>query len=114
MAYNNTASVGKLTCTDYLDFGTRQIRVGLASLTKIDSNHMGVKIKVFEKDDNNDFRMVQNFRMGEANFSQFKQLRNQLVLEGKKFSKEEDFSTVLLSTVSKDIDEQLKLFCPAR
>ena len=109
MAYNTIASVGKLTLTDYMDFAKRQNRVGLASLTRNDSNHLDVKLKVCEKDDNKDFRMLRNFRIGEADFSQFKQLRNQLVLAAKNFRNEGNFATVLLPTMSKYMNEQLKL-----
>ena len=38
MAYNTTASLDKLTCTDYVDFGKCQDRFGLVSCFKNDSN----------------------------------------------------------------------------
>ena len=79
MAYNTTASLDKLTCTDYVDFGKCQDRFGRFSWCKNDSNYLDVKLKVFKKDDNKEFQLVQNLTMGEADFNQFMQLRNQLV-----------------------------------
>ena len=61
-----TASLDKLTCTDYRDFGKCQYRFGQSSRSKNDSNYLDVKLKVFKKDDNKEFRLVQNLQMGEA------------------------------------------------
>ena len=47
--------------------------------------------------------------MGEADFNQFMRLRNQLVISAENFTREENFSPVLLPTLSKDMNEQLKL-----
>ena len=69
MAYNTTASLDKLTCTDYVDFGKCQDRFGLFSWSKNDSNYLDVKLKVFRKDDKKEFRLVQNLTMGEADFN---------------------------------------------
>ena len=52
MAYNTTASLDKVTCTDYVDFGNCQDRFGRFSWSKNDSNYLDVKLKVFKKDDN--------------------------------------------------------------
>ena len=70
IAYNTTASLDKLTCTDYVDFGKCQDRFGRFSWSKNDSNYLDVKLKVFKKDDNKEFRLVQNLTMREADFSQ--------------------------------------------
>ena len=109
MAYNTTASLDKLTCTDYVDFRKNQDRFGRFSFSKIDSNYLDVKLKFFKKDDNKEFRLVQNLTTGEADFNQFMQLRNQLVLAAENFAREENFFSVLTPTMSKDMDEQLKL-----
>ena len=53
MTYNTTASLDKLTCTDYVDFGKCQDRFGRWS--KNDSNYLDVKLKVFKKDENKEF-----------------------------------------------------------
>ena len=53
--------------------------------------------------------MVQNFTMGEAGFNQFIPLRNQLVNVAEIFAREENLTPVLIPTMSKDMDEQLKL-----
>ena len=47
--------------------------------------------------------------MGEAGFNQFIRLRNQLVIAAEIFVREENLSSVLIPTKSKDLDEQLKL-----
>ena len=77
--------------------------------SKTDSNYLDVKLKVFKKDDNKEFRLVQNLTMGEADFNQFTRLRKQLVNAAEKFDREESLSPVLLPEMSKDMDEQLKL-----
>ena len=47
--------------------------------------------------------------MGEANFNQFRRLRNQLVNVAENFAREENSTPVLIPTMSKDMDEKLKL-----
>ena len=47
--------------------------------------------------------------MGEANFNQFLRLKNQLVNAAQNFAREENLTRVLIYTLSKDMDEQLKL-----
>ena len=78
-------------------------------LSRNDSNYLDVKLKVFKKDDNKEFRLVQNLTMGEADFNQFMRLKNQLVNASGNFAREENLSPVLIPTMSKDMDEQLKL-----
>ena len=109
MAYNTTASLDKLTCTDYVDFGKCKDRFGQFSWSKNDSNYLDVKLKVFRKDDKKEFRLVQNLTMGETDFNQFMRLRNQLVNAAENFAREENLTPVLIPTMSKDIDEQLEL-----
>ena len=99
----------KLTCTDYVDFGKCQDRFGQFSLSKNDSDYLDVKFKVFRKDDKKEFRLVQNLTMGEADFNQFMKLKNHLVNAGENFAREENLTPVLIPTMSKDMDEQLKL-----
>ena len=69
MTYNTTASLEKLTCTAYVEFGKCQDRFGRFSWTKNDSNYLVVKLKVFRKDDKKEFRLAQNLTMGEADFN---------------------------------------------
>ena len=47
--------------------------------------------------------------MGETDFNQFIRQRNQLVVAADNILTEQNLSPVLQSTLSKDIDEQLKL-----
>ena len=63
MAYNNTASLDNLTCTDYVDFSKCQDRFGQFCWSKNDSNYLELKLKIFKKDDNNEFPLVQNLTM---------------------------------------------------
>ena len=76
MAHNNTDSLDKLICTDYVDFGKHQDRFGRISWSKNDSNYLDIKLKLFKREDKNAvFRLRQNFTMGEADFSQFMRQR---------------------------------------
>ena len=109
MAYNTTASLDKLTCTDYVDFGKCQDRLGRFSWSKNDSNYLDVKLKAFGKDEKKEFRLVQNLTMGEADFNQFMQLRYQLVNAAENFAREGNLTAVLIPTMSRDMGEQLKL-----
>ena len=109
MAYNTTASLDKLTCTDYVDFGKCQDRFGRFSWSKNDSNYLDEKLKLFRKDDGKEFRLVQNLTMGEADFNQFMRLGNQLVNAAENFAIEENLNPVLIPTRSRDIHEPLKL-----
>ena len=73
------------------------------------SNYLDVKLKVFEKGDNKEIRLVQNLTMGEAECNRFLRLRNHLVNAAEKFAREESLNPVLVPKMSGDMDEQLKL-----
>ena len=92
IAHSNTASLDKLTCTDYKEFGKNQDRFGQFSWSKIDSNYLDVQLKVFKREDNKDFRLVQNPTMEEADFNHFTGLENQLVIAAENFAREENLS----------------------
>ena len=110
MAYNTTASLDKLTCTDYVDFGKSSDRFGRFPWTKNNSHYLDIKLKVFKREDKNaEFRLRQNLSMGEADFTQFIRQRKQLVVAADIFLREQNLSPVLQSTLSKDMEEQLKL-----
>ena len=110
MAYNTTETLDKLACTDYVDFGKSQDRIGRFSWSKTDSNYLDIKLKVFKREEENaEFRLRQNFSMGEAGFNQFVRQRNQLVVAADIFLREENLSPVLQSSLCKDMEEQLKL-----
>ena len=110
MAYNTTAALDKLTCTDYVNFGKRSDRFGQFCWTKDDSNYLDLKLKVFKREDKNaEFWLRQNFSMGEADFNQFIRQRNQLVVAADNFLREQILYPVLQSALSKDMEEQLKL-----
>ena len=110
MAYNTTGSLDKQTCTDYVNFCKSQDRFGRFSWTEKDSTYLGIKVKVFKREDKNtDFWLKQNLSMGEADFNQFIWQRNQLVVAADNFFGERSLSPVLQYSLSKDMDEQLKL-----
>ena len=110
MAYNTTASLDKLTCTDYVDFGKSSDSFGRFAWTKNDSNYLDFKQKVFKREDKNaEFWPRQNLSVGGADFNQFIRQRNQLVVAADNFLREQNLSPVLQSTLSKDMEEQLKL-----
>ena len=71
MAYNTTASMDKPTCTDYVDFGICHDRFGRFPRSKKRSSYLDAELKVFMRDDNRDFRLVQNHTMGDADIMQF-------------------------------------------
>ena len=98
-----------LTCTDYLDYGKCQDRFWHFSWSENVSNYLNVKLKVFKKDNNKEFRLVQNLIMEEANLNPFMRLRNQRVNAKKHFATEEILTPVLTPTMSRDFDKQLKL-----
>ena len=68
-----------------------------------------MKLKVFKKDENKQFRLAQNLTMGKTDFNQFIRLKNQLVVAGRDFSKEENLPPVQVKLLAKDMEEQLKL-----
>ena len=68
-----------------------------------------VRLNLFQKDDNKGFRLAQKLTMGEADFNQFMRLRNQLVNAAEKIDREENLTPDLMPTMSKGMDEQLKL-----
>ena len=104
MAYNATASLDKLTCTDYVDFGKSSDRFVRFAWTKNDSNYLDNKIKVFKREDKNaEFQPRQNLSMGEADLNQFIRQKNQLVFAADNFLREQNLSPVLQSTLSKDM-----------
>ena len=109
MAFNITDSLDKITCTDYVDFGKCQDRFEQFFWSKNDPNQLDVSLKRFEKDGNKEFRLVQTLTTGEEDFNQFTRLMNQLVNAAENFAREENLSPVLITTLSKDMDEQHKL-----
>ena len=109
MAYNNTASLDKLTCTDYVDFGKCQDKCGQFFWSKNGSNYLDENLKAYKKNDSKEFRLVQIFTMGEADFNQLMQLRIELVIAAGNFGRGENLPHCLIPTVSQDMDEQLKL-----
>ena len=54
----------KLTCNNYVDFGKRRDKFVQFIVFENCSNYMDVNFKVFQKDHNKDFWLVQNLTMG--------------------------------------------------
>ena len=108
MAYNTTASLDELTCTDYVDIAKCQ-DMWTIFLVQNDSHYLDIELKVLKRDDNRDFCLTESLTIGEADFNQFMRLRDQLVSAAENFAREENFSLVPIPTKSKNMDEQLKL-----
>ena len=68
-----------------------------------------MKLKVFKRDENKQFRLAQNLTKGEPDFNHFIRVRNQLVNAVREFSKEENLAPVQVKLPKKDMEEQLKL-----
>ena len=110
MTYNTTETLDKLAYTDYVDSGENQDRFGRLSWSKNDSNYLDIKLKLFKREDKNaEFQLRQNLSMGEADFNHFIRQRSQLVVAADNFLREQSLLPVLQSTLSKDMEEQLKL-----
>ena len=92
-----------------MDFGKCQDSFGNFFWFKNDSNYLDVKLKILKKDDNKEFRLVQNLTMGEAVFNQLMKLKNQPVKVAENFAREENLTPVLIPKMSRDLDEQLEL-----
>ena len=73
------------------------------------SLYLEVKLKVSKKGYNKSFQLVQNVTMAEANSNQFMRLWGQLVVAAENFSGKQNLTPVLIPTMSKEMDEQLKL-----
>ena len=71
--------------------------------------YLDVKLNVFKKDDNKQFQLVQSYPKGDADSDQFMRLRDRLIIAAEKFGTGEIFTSVLIPTLSKDLDEQLIL-----
>ena len=105
------ASLDKLTCTDYVDFGKNEDRFGRLSWSqteKNDTKYIEIQLKVFRKDINGEFRKHQQITLGESDFKQLLLLRNQIVFATADFAKDEKLQPVVTAPLSKDLDEQLK------
>ena len=108
MTYNTTATLDKLARTDYVDFGKCQDRLGRISWSKNSFDYVDVKLNVFNRDKNKQFRRAQNLTMGEADFIQFTGERNQLLVAIRDLSKEENLPPVQVKLLAKNLEEQLK------
>ena len=71
--------------------------------------YLDVKLEIFKKNDNKEFRLVESLTMGEAEFKQFMRLRSPQVIVAKNFAREVKLSPVGIPTMSKYMDERLKL-----
>ena len=109
MAFNTTSSLNSLICNKFVDFGKWKDSFGQFSWSKNDSNYLDVKLELFKMYDNRDLHLVLNFTMGDSIVNQFMRLRSQLALEAENFGREKNSSTVVITTMSKDLEEHFKL-----
>ena len=93
-----------------MDFGKCQDSFEWFSRTKGDSNCLDIKLKLFKRESKNaEIRLRQNFTKGETDFNQFIRRTNQLIVAGDNFVGKQNLLPVFQSTLSKDMEEQLKL-----
>ena len=109
MANNTTATLDKLACTNYWEFGKCQDRFGRISWSKKSLDDLDVTLKVFEKDENAEFHLAQKMTMGETEFNQFIRLRVRLFVTVRQFSKEENLPPLQVKLLAEDMGEQLIL-----
>ena len=111
MIFNITSALDKTSWTDYVDLGKNADRYARNSLSQIEKdNHkyLDIQLKVFRKDDKWDFYRYQQIKLGVFDFKQLLCLRNPIALAVREFSTDETLKEVATSTLSKDLDEQLK------
>ena len=75
--------------------------------SKYDSSCLNKQLEVFKQNDNKEFRQVQNLTVGD--FNKIMRLRNLLAIAAENIAREENLSTVLIPTLSKNKDEHFKL-----
>ena len=109
MAYNTTASLDKVTCTDHVVFRKNRFRLGRIFWSKADSYYLVGRPKVVRKNDNRDFLLVRNQTIREADIHQFMRLKNNLVPATKTFGRDQNLSPLELTTIFNDLEDQLKL-----
>ena len=68
MADNVTASMEKLSCTDYVDLVKSEARFGQFSVSKDDSEKLDVLLKLLKINGNLDFRLIQDITMRWSEF----------------------------------------------
>ena len=90
MADITAASLDKLSCTKFSDFGKRQNHLHRSSWSNLDSNFLDIMLKVFKKDDNTGFQLAEKHPRLKTYFDHFLGLRNQLILAEENFSGEEN------------------------
>ena len=77
--------------------------------SKNDSIYLDFKPKISKNDDNSDVCLVLNLKTGEAKLEKIRQLRNQRAIAAENSGRKEILSPVLIPTMSKIVDQQLKL-----
>ena len=91
-----------------VDLGKCQDRFGRISWSENSFNYWDVELNVFKRDENKQFRLARNLKMGEADFNEFIRLRSQLVNAVRDFCTEENLPPVQMKLLAKDMEEQLK------
>ena len=109
MADNTTAYFGQLTCTDKVNFSKSRNRCVQPSLYKRDSNYLDVKLN-FSRRWEQRFSTGTKSSMREAHFIHFNmRLAKQVFYAAKNFGREKYLRPIQTLTMSKAMDEQLKL-----
>ena len=109
IAYNTTAFLDNLPCTNYVVFGEMPGQIWTTFLVQKWFQLLACKTQSFQKRWQQKFRLVQNLTTGEAEFKQFMRLTNQLVNAAENIGRGENLFQVLIPTRFKNMDEQPKL-----
>ena len=75
---------------------------------KNNETYPDIQLKVFRQDDKGDYRRHQQINLGVFDFKQLLCLRNPIALAVREFPKDETLKEVVNSTLSEDMDEQIK------
>ena len=111
MISNITSALHKTTCMDYVDFGKNADQFDSSFWSQIEQDkekYLDIQFEVFLKDDKEVFCRHQQIKLEVFDFKQVPCLRSQIILAIREFSTHETFKEVVISHLSKDLDEQLK------
>ena len=86
-----------------------QDRFGRMFWSKSSFDYSDLKLKVFKKDGNKEFQLVQNLTMVETDINRLIRLGNLLVVAVRDFSREETVPLVRVKLLAKNTEEQFKL-----
>ena len=105
MIFNITSALDKTFCTDYVDLSKNADKFGRISWSQIEKDnqkYLDIQLKVFRKDDKEDFRRHQQIKLGVFDCKQLLCLRNPNAQAVREFSRDETLKKVVNSPLSWD------------